>query len=52
MRYWQHNETGRLLKINVQMAPIHWTEITEEDYNFAVQVQNMQTGRIPSGENK
>jgi len=32
MRYWQHGETGRLLAIDLQMAPSNWTEITEEQY--------------------
>ncbi len=35
MRYWQHNETGRLLKIDIQMAPSTWVEITKEEYEEA-----------------
>ncbi len=35
MRYWQHNETGRLLKIDIQMAPRNWTQITKEQYEEA-----------------
>lgn len=38
MRYWQHNETGRLLKIDVQMAPRNWTELTKEQYEEAIDV--------------
>jgi hypothetical protein len=33
VRYWQHDETARLLAIDLQMAPSKWTEITEEQYN-------------------
>ena len=32
MRYWQHDETGRLLKVDVQMSPSKWTELTKEQY--------------------
>jgi len=35
MRYWQHDETGRLLKIDIQMAPSKWNEITKEQYEVA-----------------
>ena len=35
MRYWQHGETGKLLKIDVQMAPSNWIELTEEQYQEA-----------------
>lgn len=35
MRYWQHNETGRLLRATVQMVPHNWTEITKEQYEKA-----------------
>lgn len=34
MKYWQHNETGRLLAIDLQMAPSNWTEITKEEYDI------------------
>ena len=44
MRYWQHGETGRLLRIDVQMAPSKWVEITEEEYNNAM-------GDCPAGTN-
>lgn len=40
MRYWQHGETGRLLKINLQMAPSNWTEITKEQYEEAERINN------------
>lgn len=36
MRYWQHGETGRLLKVDVQMVPDRWVEITEDEYNQAI----------------
>jgi len=45
MRYWQHGETGRLLKINVPMAPIHWVEITKEQYEDAERINN---GAVPA----
>lgn len=35
MRYWQHGETGRLLKIDVQMSTYTWIEITKEQYEEA-----------------
>jgi hypothetical protein len=35
MRYWQHGETGRLLKIDVQMSTYTWVEITKEQYEDA-----------------
>lgn len=47
MRYWQHNETGRLLKIDLQMAPSNWTEITEEEYNLANKQEDFN-GNMPS----
>jgi hypothetical protein len=36
MRYWQHGETGRLLKIDVQMSTYTWVEITKEQYEEAI----------------
>ena len=35
MRYWQHGETGRLLAIDIQMAPSKWVELTKEQYEEA-----------------
>jgi hypothetical protein len=34
MRYWQHGETGRLLKVqaDVPLNPNNWIEITEDQY--------------------
>ena len=40
MRYWQHNETGRLLKVDLQMAPSNWTEISEEEYKEAERIKD------------
>lgn len=52
MRYWQHSETGRLLAIDIPMAPIHWTELTKEQYEEAIKwleiIKNAETGRIKS----
>jgi hypothetical protein len=52
MRYWQHNETGRLLAVDIQMAPSNWTQITKEQYEeakaFVEQLKNLETGRIKS----
>lgn len=36
MRYWQHDETARLLAIDLQMAPSKWTELTKEQYEEAL----------------
>lgn len=46
MRYWQHNETGRLLKIDVQMAPAHWTEITKEQYEEALREEEEDENKV------
>ncbi len=35
MRYWQHNETGRIVAVDVKMAPSNWTELTKEQYEQA-----------------
>lgn len=45
MRYWQHSETGRLLAIDLQMAPSKWIEITKEEYEKALELleNNMVT---------
>lgn len=40
MRYWQHKETGRLLKVDVQMAPSNWSEMTKEQYEEAERINN------------
>jgi len=45
MRYWQHGETGRLLAIDLQMASIHWIEITKEQYEERLN----ETGDCPAG---
>lgn len=42
MRYWQHGETGRLIKVDVPMAPSNWIELTEEQYNEAVEVSEKE----------
>lgn len=46
MRYWQHIETGRLLKIDVLMIPEKWTEITKEQYDIANEISTAELLRI------
>lgn len=46
MRYWQHYETGKLLKIDLQMAPSRWVELTEEQYNEMETLQREDLERI------
>jgi hypothetical protein len=36
VRYWIHKETGKLIKVGVQMVIENWTELTEEQYKEAI----------------
>lgn len=42
MRYWIQIETGKLLRIDVQMAPIHWMQITKEEYEAEKEKENVR----------
>jgi hypothetical protein len=32
MRYWKFKKTNRVIKVDVQMNPDNWIEITKEEF--------------------
>jgi len=47
MRYWQHDETGRVCKSVLALGD-GWGEITEEQYEMYARSQRVMGGRVPS----